>query len=59
MLLDFVEALFYLPLTYKAMPTPALMISKASEHDLGITKEMLDDAANIRVFDDMAFIDKA
>jgi len=41
------------------MPTPALMISKASEHDLGITKEMLDDAANIRVFDDMAFIDKA
>jgi hypothetical protein len=45
---------------YKAMPTPALMmISKASEHDLGIGKEMLDDAANIRVFGDMAFIDKA
>ena len=45
---------------YKAMPTPALMmISKASEHDLGIAKEMLDDAANIRVFGDMAFIDKA
>ena len=45
---------------YKAMPTPALMmISKASEHDLGIAKEMLDDAANIRVFGDMAFIDKS
>jgi hypothetical protein len=45
---------------YKAMPTPALMmISKASEHDLGIAKDMLDDAANIRVFGDMAFIDKA
>ena len=45
---------------YKAMPTPALMIiSKASEHDLGAAMEMLDDAANIRVFGDMAFIDNA
>lgn len=44
---------------YKAMPTPALMtISKASEHDLNIAKQMLGDAANIRVFGDMAFIDK-
>jgi len=44
---------------HKAMPTPALMmISKASEHDLGIEKEMLDDAHYIRVFGDMAFIDK-
>ena len=44
---------------YKAMPTPAvMMISRASEHDLGVAKEVLDDAANIRVFGDMAFIDK-
>jgi hypothetical protein len=44
---------------YKSMPTPALMtISKASEHDLIIAKEMLDDVTNIRVFGDMAFIDK-
>lgn len=41
---------------YKAMPTPALMaISKASEHDITISKEILDDALNIRVFGDKAF----
>jgi hypothetical protein len=44
---------------YKSMPTPAMMsISKASEHDLPVAKEMLSDAANIRVFGDTAFIDK-
>jgi hypothetical protein len=44
---------------YKAMPTPALMtISKASEHDLPIAKEMLDDVVNIRLFGDSAFADK-
>lgn len=45
---------------HKAMPNPALMtISKASEHDLTVAKEMLDDVTNIRVFGDMAFIDDA
>jgi hypothetical protein len=44
---------------YKSMPTPALMVvSKASEHDLTISKEMLDDVRDIRVFGDMAFIDR-
>ena len=44
---------------YKAMPTPALMsVSKASEHDLPVAKEMLCDVTNIRVFGDTAFIDK-
>ena len=44
---------------FKAMPTPALMAtSKASIHDLDIGKEMLRDAKNIRVFCDMAYIDK-
>jgi hypothetical protein len=44
---------------YKSMPTPSQMtISKASEHDLNVAKEMLENAANIRVFCDMAFIDK-
>ena len=44
---------------YKAMPTPALMIiSKASEHDLTVAKELLDDVRNVRIFGDMAFIDK-
>jgi hypothetical protein len=44
---------------FKAMPTPVLMTtSKASEHDLGIGKEILSDARNIRVFCDMAYIDK-
>jgi hypothetical protein len=45
---------------HKAKPTPALMsISKASEHDLPVAKEMLDGTKNIRVFGDMAFIDKS
>lgn len=45
---------------YKAMPTPTLMtVSKASEHDLTIAKDLLSDVKNIRVFGDMAFIDKA
>jgi len=44
---------------YKKMPTPALMaISKASEHDLPIAKEMLEDVMNIRFFGDSAFVDK-
>jgi len=44
---------------HKAMPTPSLMtISKASKHDLDVAKEMLDDVKNIRVFADMALIDK-
>ena len=45
---------------YKAMPMPScVMISKASEHDLAVAKEMLEDTVNIRVFGDMAFIDNA
>ena len=44
---------------YKALPTPALMtVSKASEHDLPVAKEMLDDAMNMRIFGDSAFSDK-
>ena len=44
---------------FKAMPTPAIMaVSKASEHDLSIAKEMLDDAYNMRIFGDSAFADK-
>ena len=44
---------------YKALPTPAIMyISKASEHDLPVAKEMLDDAKNMRIFGDTAFADK-
>ena len=44
---------------YKSMPTPAMItISKASEHDLPVAKEMLADARNIRVFGDTAFADK-
>jgi len=44
---------------YKALPTPAIMtISKASEHDLPVAKEMLDDAMNMRLFGDTAFADK-
>jgi len=44
---------------YKAMPTPALMqISKASEHDRPIAGVMLEDAYNIRLFADMALINK-
>jgi len=44
---------------HKAMPTPALMtISKASEHDLTVAKELLDDVRDVRIFSDMAFIDK-
>jgi len=43
---------------YKSIPTPAMMtISKASEHDLPIAKQMLVDVSNIRVFGDSAFID--
>jgi len=44
---------------YKKMPTPALMtVSKASEHDLPVAKEMLCDVMNIRLFGDSAFADK-
>lgn len=44
---------------YKAMPKPAMMtVSKASEHDLAVAKEMLDDAVNLRFFGDSAFADK-
>ena len=34
-----------------------MMTLKASEHDLGIGKEMLCDVQNIRVFCDMAYVD--
>jgi len=45
---------------YKAMPTPALMaVSRASEHDLTVAKDMLSDVRDIRIFGDTAFIDKA
>jgi len=44
---------------YKAMPAPALMaVSKASEHDLTVAKDMLSDVRDIRVFSDTALIDK-
>jgi hypothetical protein len=44
---------------YKSLPTPALMsVSKASEHDLPVAKEMLFDVMNIRLFGDTAFADK-
>jgi hypothetical protein len=44
---------------YKKMPTPALMtLSKASEHDLPVAKEMLSDVFDIRLFGDSAFADK-
>jgi len=44
---------------HKTMPAPSLMkISKASQHDLDVAKDMLDDVKNIRVFADMALIDK-
>jgi hypothetical protein len=44
---------------YKALPTPAIMtVSKASEHDLPLAKEMLADATNMRLFGDTAFADK-
>jgi hypothetical protein len=46
-------------LNYKALPTPALMIiSQASEHDLPVAKELLDDVRNIRVYGDTAYTDK-
>jgi len=44
---------------YKALPTPTIMaISKASEHDFPVAKEMLVDAVNMRIFGDTAFSDK-
>ena len=44
---------------YKAMPTPALMmISKAHEHDRPIAGQMFEDAYGIRVFADMALLNK-
>ena len=44
---------------YKKMPTPAMMsVTKASEHDLPVAKEMLSDVFNIRLFGDSAFADK-
>ena len=43
---------------HKSLPTPALMmVSKASEHDLVVAKEMLKDVTNMTVFGDKAFID--
>ena len=44
---------------YKKMPTPTMMtVSKASEHDLPVAKEMLSEVMNIRLFGDTAFADK-
>jgi hypothetical protein len=44
---------------YKALPTPVLMtVTKASEHDLPVAKEMLHGVRNIRLFGDTAFADK-
>jgi len=44
---------------HKSMPTPAIMmISKASEHDCPVSEKMLEDAHNIRVFADMALLNK-
>ncbi len=44
---------------YKSLPTPAIMtVTKASEHDLPVAKEMLYDVKNIRLFGDTAFADK-
>ena len=44
---------------YKAMSTPAIMtISKASEHDRPVAQRLLEDARDIRVFADMALLDK-
>ena len=44
---------------YKSLPTPAMMtISKASEHDLHVEKEMLANVTNVRFFGDTAFADK-
>ena len=41
-----------------SLPSPVLMaVSKASEHDLPVAKELLDDAANMRVFGDSGLID--
>ena len=34
-----------------------MIVSKASDHDLPVAKELLDDVRNIRVFSDTAFID--
>jgi hypothetical protein len=44
---------------YRKMPTPAVMtVSKASEHDLPVAKEMLGDVFNVRLFGDTAYADK-
>ena len=44
---------------HKAMPTPTLVqISKASEHDRKIAEQLLDGVNNIRVFADLALLDK-
>jgi hypothetical protein len=44
---------------YKSLPTPAIMtVTKASEHDLPVAKEMLNDVKDIRLFGDTAFADK-
>ena len=44
---------------YKAIPTPSLMqISKASAHDRPVAGEMLEGVYNIRLFADMALINK-
>lgn len=44
---------------FKSMPTPALMqVSKASEHDRKIAEQLLEGVRNIRVFADLALLDK-
>ena len=44
---------------YKAKPTPSSMVlSKASEHDLTIAKETLQNVFDMRIFCDTAFIDR-
>ena len=44
---------------FKALPTPTIIaISKASEHDLPVGKEMLEDVRDMRVFGDTAYADK-
>ena len=44
---------------HKALPTPTIMaISKASEHDFPVAKEMLVDAVDMRIFGDTAYSDQ-
>ena len=42
-----------------ALPTPVIMaVSKASEHDLPVAKEMLDDVRDMRLFGNTDYVDK-